>query len=316
MPWTWKWTTDSVETNRGLRSGFDWTSLTLWWLAPAGSLGPGSETISQIGCWCCCPHSTWKHHHMLMSLLVKPLFVLLLPRFPFLHYHLNGYTICICRIALANLRQSSSFSSRLLSTTRPTVLACLCGEWGTRAGSRNIYTCGKISAFDLHEFRKVVKSRAQLTVSADELHESEAHPKLLGDGMIEETGFLWELLLVQMFSHVNVTDTHLSLPDVHILVFAIFNHLQSHVTLQLVEQLLKTENGGRNKTCVLFGFVRLHFLESIKAYHHFLPTAVTIVSVWKVSSRSMNSETNSYSGVNSTSACVSLNKEFLFQWGT
>lgn len=74
------------------------------------------------------------------------------------------------RRTVVNLRQSSSFSSRLLSTTRPTVLACLCGEWGIRAGSRNIYTCGKIPAFDLHEFQQVVKNQAQLTVSADESH--------------------------------------------------------------------------------------------------------------------------------------------------
>lgn len=39
---------------------------------------------------------------------------------------------------------------------------------------------------------------------------------------------------------------HLSLSDVHILVFAIFNHLQTHVSPQLVEQLFK-QSGGQKK---------------------------------------------------------------------
>lgn len=41
---------------------------------------------------------------------------------------------------MSDLRQSVSVSSLLLSTTRPTVSACLWGEWGIRAGSRNICT--------------------------------------------------------------------------------------------------------------------------------------------------------------------------------
>lgn len=36
---------------------------------------------------------------------------------------------------------------------------------------------------------------------------------------------------------------HLSLFDVYILVFAIFNHLQAHVPLHLVEQLFEIERG-------------------------------------------------------------------------
>lgn len=42
-------------------------------------------------------------------------------------------------IRLSYRRQSVSERSRLLSTTSPTVLACLWGEWGIRAGSKNIW---------------------------------------------------------------------------------------------------------------------------------------------------------------------------------
>lgn len=77
---------------------------------------------------------------------------------------------------------------------------------------------------------------------------------------------LWIIFILSVLS-----SAHLPFSDVHILVFVVFNHLQTHVSLQLIEQLFQVENQN-NRALSECGYV----VKTIRLNVRFVPRSATV----------------------------------------